>query len=57
VIDNTVTWPSRWERLGLMAFFVALVGFGVIVEVRTAFLSRKMGDLDCYLLPAWAILK
>ena len=57
MIDNTVTWPSRWERLGLMAFFVALVGFGVIVEVRTAFLSRKMGDLDCYLRPAWAIRK
>jgi hypothetical protein len=57
VTDNVVTWLSRWERSALIAFFLALVGFGVVVEVRTAFLSRKMGDLDCYLRPAWAIRK
>jgi hypothetical protein len=46
---------SKWERMALGAFFVMVVAFGVLVEKRTAFLSRKMGDLDCYLRPAWAI--
>ena len=46
---------SRGERWGLVLFFTAVVGFGALVEFRTAFLSRKMGDLDCYLRPAWAV--
>ncbi|HEV3119484.1 MAG TPA: glycosyltransferase family 87 protein [Gemmataceae bacterium] len=46
---------SKWERVGLYAFLVLLVAFGVLVEKRTAFLSRKMGDLDAYLRPAWAV--
>jgi len=34
---------------------VALLGFGVLVEVRSAFLERRMGDLGCYLRAAWAL--
>jgi hypothetical protein len=46
---------SRWERRGLVAFLVLLLGFGVLVEVRSAFLSRRMGDLGVYLRAAWAV--
>jgi alpha-1,2-mannosyltransferase len=45
----------KWERIGIGAFLAVVVAFGVLVEMRTAFLSRKMGDLDAYLRPAWAI--
>ena len=44
-----------WEKLGLVLFFAALVAFGVLVEVRSAFLKRRMGDLGCYLRGAWAV--
>jgi hypothetical protein len=47
--------PARWERLGLAAFLTLVVLFGILVEVRTTFLSRRMGDLNCYLRPAWVI--
>jgi hypothetical protein len=50
-----VVWPSRWERRFLALFFVTLAAFGVLVEVRSAFLSRHMGDLGCYLKAAWAV--
>jgi alpha-1,2-mannosyltransferase len=46
---------SRRQRLGLVCFGVALLGFGVLVVFRTAFCSRRMGDLDCFLRAAWAI--
>jgi hypothetical protein len=32
-----------------------VIPFGVLVEFRTAFLSRHMGDLGCYLKAAWAV--
>jgi hypothetical protein len=44
-----------WERLGLAAFFVLVLGFAGLVELRSAFLSRRKGDLDCYLRAAWAV--
>ena len=46
---------TTWERLGIALFFVALVVFGALVEMRTALLSRRMGDLNCFLRPAWAV--
>jgi hypothetical protein len=46
---------SRWERVGLVCFFVSILFFGCLVEKRTTFLSRRMGDLNCYLRPAWAV--
>ena len=46
---------SRWERCGVIALLVAVVVFGAVVEKRTVFLSRRMGDLNCYLRPAWAV--
>jgi alpha-1,2-mannosyltransferase len=46
---------TKWERLGLVGLLVLFVLFGCLVEKRTAFLSRRMGDLNCYVRPAWAI--
>jgi hypothetical protein len=46
---------SKWERAGLILFFVVMVLFGGLVEKRSAFLKRRMTDLDCYLRAAWAV--
>jgi hypothetical protein len=46
---------SRWERAGLFLLLAAMVAFGVVVELRTAFLKRRMGDLGVYLRAAWAV--
>src|SRR5262245_37872535 len=47
--------PARWERGALALLLVLGVAFGVLVEIRTAFLRRRMGDLGCYLRAAWAV--
>jgi hypothetical protein len=55
-MDNPATRPpSRWEWSGLLVLFVTFIAFGGLVELRSAFLSRRMGDLDCYLRAAWAV--
>jgi hypothetical protein len=46
---------SKWEWALLAVFFAGFVGFGVAVEVRSAFLSRRMGDLGVYLRAGWAV--
>jgi hypothetical protein len=46
---------TKLEFWAVVGFALVLIGFGVLVEVRTAFLSRRMGDLDCYLRAAWAV--
>src|SRR5579864_7177982 len=46
---------SRWERYGLALFLVVIIAFGVLVELRSAFLSRRMGDLGVFLRTAWAV--
>ncbi len=46
---------SRWERWSLVVFFLLIIAFGVLVELRSAFLSRRMGDLDVFLRTAWAV--
>jgi hypothetical protein len=46
---------SRWQRLGLIVFLIAWILFGGLVELRSALLSRRMGDLDCFLRAAWAV--
>jgi hypothetical protein len=54
--DSVTGRPSRLEWLMLLLLLAVGVGFGAMVEMRSAFLSRRMGDLGCYLRPAWAIL-
>src|SRR5215831_460332 len=44
-----------WERWAIGLLCAAFVGFGVVVEIRSAFLERRMGDLSCYLRAAWAV--
>jgi hypothetical protein len=46
---------SRWERNGLAALGLLAIGFGLIVEIRSAFLSERRTDLPIYLQAAWAV--
>jgi hypothetical protein len=52
---TSVTWPSRWERLGLDLLVVVFGVFGAAVEIKSAFLKRPMGDLGVFLRAAWAV--
>src|SRR5437879_4699259 len=48
--------PLRWwERWSLWLWLPAIIVFGVLVEIRSAYLSRRMGDLGCFLRAAWAV--
>jgi alpha-1,2-mannosyltransferase len=44
-----------WERAGIIALFLVLVGFGGLVEKRSAFQVRRKGDLDVFLRAGWAV--
>src|SRR3954469_19824716 len=44
-----------WERIGLWLFVITIILFGVIVEYRSAFLTRRMTDADFYFRAAWAV--
>src|SRR5258707_7543099 len=44
-----------WEKAGIILLVLATVGFGAIVEARSAFMKRRMTDLDVYLRAAWAV--
>lgn len=46
---------TRFERWGVYLTLAVVVIFGGLVEFRSAFLSRRMGDLGCYLRGAWAV--
>src|SRR5207244_3517752 len=35
--------------------FVGILLFGALVEIRAAFLTRRMGDFGCYARGAWAV--
>ena len=47
---------SRIQRIALFVGAGFLLAFGVLVVWRSALMSRRMGDLDCFLRPAWAAL-
>jgi len=51
------TWrlPRRWMLTGLALWLFVIVVFGALVEYRSAFLKRRMTDLDVYLRAAWAV--
>ena len=46
---------SKWEQRGLVVLAGLVVHFGVLVEIRSAFLARRMANLDVNLRAAWAI--
>jgi alpha-1,2-mannosyltransferase len=43
------------QRLTLALCLIAVVLFGILVEVRSAYLKRRMGDLGVFLRTAWAV--
>jgi len=45
----------RWETVGLWLLLVVVILFGALVEYRSAFLRRRMTDLNCYLRASWAV--
>jgi alpha-1,2-mannosyltransferase len=46
---------TLWQRLSIGVVVSGLLGLGVLVEVRSAFLQRHMTDLGVYLRAAWAV--
>ncbi|HZZ82698.1 MAG TPA: glycosyltransferase family 87 protein, partial [Gemmataceae bacterium] len=46
---------NRWERASLIILALVIVGFGVLVEMRAAFLDRRMSDLTVFLRAGWAV--
>jgi hypothetical protein len=56
--QNTLLGQERltgWQRTGLWMILAVLLAFGGLVEMRSAFLKRRMTDLDVYLRTAWAV--
>src|SRR4051812_9251065 len=47
--------PRPWEICGLYLLFAATVLFGILTVERSAFMQRRMTDLDVYLRAAWAV--
>ena len=54
---KTLPWepPRCWERWAFVVLLAVIAVFSVAVEYRSAFMSRRMGDLGCYLRAAWAV--
>jgi hypothetical protein len=52
---NALSRLTRMEKCFLGTLVLGAALFGAIVVLRTAFLSRHMGDLGCYLRTAWAV--
>ncbi len=46
---------QRWEKVCVGLLLASAVVFGGLVENKSAFLNRRMGDLGCYLRAAWAV--
>jgi hypothetical protein len=46
---------TPWERRGLVLLCAAVLLFGGVFEFRSAFLTRRMGDLNVFLRAAWAV--
>src|SRR5438105_14052376 len=46
---------TAWQRCGLALGIATVVCFGGLVELRSAYLQRRMGDLGVFLRTAWAV--
>lgn len=49
------TPPTRLDRAGLIALVLLVIGYGVLVEFRSAYMARRHTDLGVYLRAAWAV--
>src|SRR5262245_30963051 len=50
--DAPISSAQRWT---IILILVAALAVGVVVEIRSAFLRRRMTDLGPYLRAAWAV--
>ncbi len=46
---------ATWERLTLGCLLAAVLVFGAVTELRSAFLHRRMGDAGVFFRAAWAV--
>ena len=46
---------TRFERYGIWVWPLLAIGMGVMVELRSAFMDRRMTDFGCYARAAWAV--
>jgi hypothetical protein len=46
---------ARWERLGLWALLAVVIVFGIVTEIRAAFLHTRKGDQEIYSWTAYAV--
>lgn len=44
-----------WERRAIWLLLAVFLGLGALTEYRSAFLTRRMGDLPIFLRTAWAV--
>lgn len=49
------SWPTRYHRAGLWLLLAVVFIFGGVVELRSAFLKRRMTDADDFFRAAWAV--
>jgi hypothetical protein len=53
-LDLATNRLSTWEKIGLALLAAVVVIFGVVTELRSAFLHRRMGDAGVFFRAAWA---
>jgi hypothetical protein len=46
---------NRWEKVGVGLLVLLMVAFGVITEIRSALLSFRHTDFNCYTHAGWAV--
>ncbi len=46
---------GKLERAGIVALLIGVIIFGTVTEIRSAFLKRRMTDVDTYFRAAWAV--
>ena len=55
-MDSSAMKPlGRWGKIGVGLFALLFIVLGGVVENRSAFMERRMGDLDVFLRAAWAV--
>src|SRR5207245_4536593 len=57
--EGSFLGPDRplalWQRAGIVLLGAGFLILGTVVELRSAFMQRRMTDLDVYLRAAWAV--
>jgi alpha-1,2-mannosyltransferase len=53
--DGPFNPPGKLVRIAILVLLIVVVVFGVMTEIRSAFLHRRMTDVDTYFRAAWAV--